>query len=284
MNGEAIIELKFPPLPYYLGSGRSDFRIGEQHPNRKNIGIYDLLIIVKGELHIGENGRQWTLTDEDTLLLLPNGEHYSVRPCTQETVFYWVHFEHSGSRESSEAKKTDGAHNTSRPFGNPYTLSLPKQSRLSNSQEVFDLIQQLLAVPIDNSFWEEQRLLAELLTLLEHGGSSGTSSVAARLAEQAAAYIKNNYKEKITNETLAAALHFHPNYIVRCMKTKYGCTPINYLHEFRLERAKRLLVTTEWTIDRIAEEVGFRYAPYFSSCFKQSIGLSPLQFRKQYLN
>lgn len=102
--------------------------------------------------------------------------------------------------------------------------------------------------------------------------------------EVRAAYIQKNYKEKITNEALAAALHFHPNYIVRCMKSKYGRTPIEYLLDYRLERAKRLLVTTEWSIERIAEEVGFRYSPYFSSCFKQSVGLTPLKFRKQYLN
>jgi AraC-like DNA-binding protein len=284
LSGELIVELKNPPLPYYLGSGCSVFQIGDHHPNRKNLGIYDLLIVVKGELHIGENGRQWTLTRGDTLLLLPDGEHYSVMPCAQETVFYWVHFEQSGQQANSTLTKTDRAFYASRPYSNPYTLRLPKQSQLSNPEVTFDLMQQLLALPINNSFWEEQRLLAELLTMLEQGGSSGTSSVAARLAERAAAYIQKNYKEKITNETLAAALHFHPNYIVRCMKTKYGRTPSDYLLEFRLERAKRLLVTTEWSIDRIAEEVGFRYAPYFSACFKRSVGLSPLRFRNQYLN
>ncbi|MCA0755813.1 AraC family transcriptional regulator [Paenibacillus sp. N4] len=278
-----MIELKTPPLPYYLGSGRSDFQIGDNHPNRKNLGIYDLLIVIKGELHIGENGRQWTLTEGDTLLLIPDGEHYSVKPCDQDTSFYWVHFEHTVWRESFVKSESLRALFSSRPFINPYTLRLPKQTRLSNLEGAFDLMQQLLDLPIDSSFWEEQRLLAQLLAMLERG-SSRTGSVAARLAEQAAAYIQKNYKEKITNEALAAALHFHPNYIVRCMKSKYGRTPIEYLLDYRLERAKRLLVTTEWSIERIAEEVGFRYSPYFSSCFKQSVGLTPLKFRKQYLN
>ncbi|MEY8746097.1 helix-turn-helix transcriptional regulator [Paenibacillus tundrae] len=82
---------------------------------------------------------------------------------------------------------------------------------------------------------------------------------------------------------LAEALHFHPNYIVRCMKAKYGCTPSDYLQEIRLDHARRLLVTTDWSIDCVAEEVGFRYSPYFSACFKRKMGISPLQFRKQYL-
>ncbi|MBD2868802.1 helix-turn-helix domain-containing protein [Paenibacillus arenilitoris] len=283
MSEDAMIELKTPPLPYYLGSGRSDFRAGDNHTNRKNLGLYDLLMVINGELHIGENNRQWTLTEGDTLLLLPDGEHYSIRPCDRDTSFYWVHFEHTVRRERLVQSESVRALFSSRPFINPYTLRLPKQSRLSNLQEAFGLMQQLLDLPDDSFFWEEQRLLAQLLAMLE-SGSSRTRSVADRLAEQTAAYIQKNYKEKITNETLSAALHFHPNYIVRCMKSKYGRTPIEYLHHFRLERAKRLLVTTEWSIERIADEVGFRYSPYFSACFKQSFGLSPLKFRRQYLN
>ncbi|WP_330219322.1 helix-turn-helix domain-containing protein [Paenibacillus xylanivorans] len=118
--------------------------------------------------------------------------------------------------------------------------------------------------------------------MLEEGSLRVMDSVQTRLVVQASNYIQQNYKTKVTNETLAAALHFHPNYVIRCMKMKYGKTPIEYLYELRLERGKRLLVTTDWQIG-IAEEVGFRYAPYFSSCFKQYIGLSPLQFRKQYM-
>ncbi|MDN4602338.1 AraC family transcriptional regulator [Paenibacillus sp. F6_3S_P_1C] len=285
MNGEAIIELNVPQLPYYLGAGRSEYEIGDHHPNRKNLGIYDLLIVVKGELYIGENNQQWTLKKGETLLLLPEGEHFSNGPCTEKTVFYWLHFEHAARYESFP---TSGNHepevqDSSRPFGNSYTLSLPKHSKLADPQAAFNLLEQLLSLQIEHSFWHEQRLLGELLSMLEEGSLRVMDSVQTRLAEQASNYIQQNYKTKVTNETLAAALHFHPNYVIRCMKMKYGKTPIEYLNELRLERAKRLLVTTDWQIDRIAEEVGFRYAPYFSSCFKRYIGLSPLQFRKQYM-
>jgi hypothetical protein len=101
LSEELIVELKTPPIPNYLGSGCSEFQIGDHHPNRKNLGIYDLLIVAKGELRIGENRQQWTLTRGDALLLLPEGEHYSVSPCSHETVFYWVHFEHSKQRDTN---------------------------------------------------------------------------------------------------------------------------------------------------------------------------------------
>jgi len=284
MNEEAIVELTTPPLPYYLGSGRSDFQIGEQHPNRSKLGIYDLLFVCSGELNIGENGRSWSLTYGDTLLLLPNGDHYSIKPCTQATSFYWVHFNQPTTETTTEFDPVYQSLYTSRPFSNPHQIRLPKQTSLSNPKEAFKLIQQLQQLPMDRSFWEEQRLFSELLMMLEKGAVPYEHSVTSRSAEQTAAYIQKHYKEKITNELLASELHFHPNYIVRCMKTTYGKTPSEYLHDLRIQHSKRLLITTEWSIDRIAEEVGFRYAPYFSSCFKRCVGISPLSFRKQYFN
>ncbi|WP_018750624.1 AraC family transcriptional regulator [Paenibacillus sanguinis] len=276
-----IVELQIPPLPYYLGSGRSEFSIGDRHPNRKKLGIYDLLIMVKGELHIGEDGQEWTLQQGDTLLLEPDAEHYAVKPCEQDTIFYWVHFEHHLPPIQPQA---EDAPSLSRPFNNAYTLRLPKHAQLSSPAAIHALMEQLLALPMTHSFWQEQRCLTDLLSMLEEGEISEAGLAAARLAEKASAYIREHYREKVTNKALSSALHFHSNYIVRCMKSRYGRTPLEYLQDFRLEQAKRLLITTEWSIERIAEEIGFRYAPYFSACFKQNVGISPFHFRKQYFS
>lgn len=281
MNDESSVELQTPPLPYYWESGRSDFGIGDRHPNRRNLGLFDLLIVAQGDLHIGENGKEWSLGEGDTLLLLPDGEHYSVKPCERATTFYWVHFEHRIWQHGVRVAATEGTAGPS-PFANPHSIRLPKHASLATPEIAFELMKQLLSLPVGDSFWEEQSLLGRLLALLEIELQGSTSTPATRLAESAAAYIQRNYREDITNESLAEALHFHPNYIVRCMKKKYGATPSRYLLEFRLDRAKKLLVATEWPIERIADEVGFRYAPYFSSCFKRHSGLSPLQYRKQY--
>ncbi|MCG7378572.1 AraC family transcriptional regulator [Paenibacillus sp. ACRSA] len=280
-----MIELELPPIPYFLGAGRTEYSTGDHHPHRSKLGIYDLLIVAEGGLFMGENGSEWRLLSGDMLLLLPDGEHYSFQPCTEDTLFYWIHFEHEVRQRTLVTKETSisPALYSSRPFENPYMLRLPKYLRLPDPQAVYDIIEQLLTLPTNATFWREQQLLGNLLSILEESGSRETESVATRLAERAATYIQAHYQNKVTHEMLAEALHFHPNYIVRCMKARYGCTPSDYLQEIRLDRARRLLVTTDWSIDRVAEEVGFRYSPYFSACFKRKMGISPLQFRKQYL-
>lgn len=296
MSEEAFILLRTPPLPYYLGAGRADYQAGEAHPNRRHLGLYDLLLVVKGVLPIGENGREWTLAAGEMLLLLPDGEHYATKACDGETSFYWVHFDHGGAAEESAGRASGKSAATEagmaglpvaspnrRPFDNPHAIRMPKHARLPDPAAAIDLVKAMLSPQVENAFWEEQRLFSELLAMLSASREESVELSSRKLAEQAVTYLQRHFREELTNEKLAQALHFHPNYVVRCMKSSYGLTPMEYLQQYRMERAKRLLVTTGWPIARIAEETGFRYAPYFSACFKSSVGLTPLRYRKQYL-
>ncbi|MBB3113088.1 AraC-like DNA-binding protein [Paenibacillus phyllosphaerae] len=282
MREETFVELQTPPLPYYWESGCTVFRTHDRHPNRRQFGLFDLLFVVSGTLHIGENGKEWSLAEGDTLLLLPEGEHYSVKPCERETVFYWVHFEHALWREGRLAQEDAVTKPLRSPFDAPKAIRIPKQSRLPHPAVAFDTLQRLIDLPIGEFFWEKQYLLMRLLALLEDKGFGVTSTPATRLAEKAASYLQQNYRDDITNESLAEVFHFHPNYVVRCMKMRYGITPSQYLLQFRMERAKQLLISTDWSVDRIAEEIGFQYSTHFIACFKRSAGITPLRFRKQH--
>jgi AraC-like DNA-binding protein len=275
------IELTAPPLPYYLESGLAEYRPGDRHPSRTDLGVFDLLIVVSGTLHIGENGREWSLGEGDMLMLLPRGYHYAVRPCGEETVFWWAHFDHPEWREVSG---TDGAEAQAPgpPFDRPRTIRLPKQARLADPRPAFDRMRRLAEMPIGEGYWEKQQLLFQLLDLLEREEAGSVGTPAARVAERAASLLQQHYREEITNETLGAWLHYHPSYIVRCMKKAYGVTPARYLLQCRIEQARRLLVSTGWPVERIADETGFRYAPYFSACFKRATGMTPLEYRKRH--
>jgi YesN/AraC family two-component response regulator len=103
------------------------------------------------------------------------------------------------------------------------------------------------------------------------------------VAEKAAIYLRKNYAQKITYEDLGYALRFHPNHIARCMIQAFGCTPIEYINKIRIDQAKILLLSTDWSTDRISEVCGFTQSAYFSRVFKKLEKLSPSQFRKQYV-
>jgi AraC-like DNA-binding protein len=271
-----LLLVRTPPFPYYVECGRSRFAVGEAHPSRQQLGMFDLLLVTRGMLHIGEEDSQWSLGPGDSLILLPDRYHYAVMPCEVETDFFWVHFQAGGEWVEIDGQAEGGVGGM---------IMLPKRWHYPDLSLVTGMIERLRALSVESrtlAYWEEQAVFWDLLRLMSEGGSPPERAQSAALAARAEAYIKRNYAEEITNEVLAEALHFHPNYIARCMKQTLGFTPMAFLHEVRIQQAKLLLLKTEWPVTRIAEQVGFRSAPYFSSCFKQSVGVPPLAYRKQY--
>lgn len=67
------------------------------------------------------------------------------------------------------------------------------------------------------------------------------------------------------------------------MKRQFGCPPMEYLLHYRLDQAKLLLLQTDLPVGRIAQEVGFRQAAYFTSCFVKREGVTPREYRRRFL-
>jgi len=261
---------------------------GEQHPDRNSIGVFDLLVVVSGRLYIGEEDQHWEVLPGQMLILCPDKYHYAVNPCGDETCFYWLHFKEAARPEEHDARSSVSNFREKAKLSRTesYHIMLPKYEDLTESTQVYALIQRLIGLSTEHrsqAFWQEQQLFVELLKIIENKQKAEVLSPPLQLAEMTEAYIKRHYRSRISNRDLSKALHFHSNYITRCMQEVFHCTPMAYLHQYRLDQAKLLLIKTDWTITRIADYVGFEYSPYFSSCFKKQEGISPLQFRKQYV-
>lgn len=61
-----------------------------------------------------------------------------------------------------------------------------------------------------------------------------------------------------------------------------GCSPLAYLHELRIERAKELLECTEQGQEEITLAVGYEDLSSFRRLFKRSTGITPAQYRQQF--
>jgi len=92
-------------------------------------------------------------------------------------------------------------------------------------------------------------------------------------------YFDNNYMENISLDNIAKNMYLSSVYISKVFKEKTGESPINYLINLRLEKAKDLLISTESQIKSIAQSVGYKDAYYFSKLFKKYYGHSPCNFR-----
>ncbi|MFC4992920.1 AraC family transcriptional regulator [Rubritalea tangerina] len=67
----------------------------------------------------------------------------------------------------------------------------------------------------------------------------------------------------------------------RLCKSQYGRSPIQQLRWLRMQRAAEMLLTTEFKIESIAYDVGYKNPIVFSAAFKKQFGTQPSQFRSQ---
>jgi AraC-like DNA-binding protein len=76
------------------------------------------------------------------------------------------------------------------------------------------------------------------------------------------------------------SLHFHFDYLSRCLKKHTGMTPLQYLRTIQMNQAKSLLENTELPITKIGEQIGMDGPGYFNRVFRQLTGMTPSQYRK----
>lgn len=92
-------------------------------------------------------------------------------------------------------------------------------------------------------------------------------------------YFDNNYMNNVSLDDMSRNMYLSSVYISKVFKEKTGESPINYLINLRLEKAKDLLISTESPIKSIAQAVGYSDAYYFSKLFKKYYGHSPYKYR-----
>lgn len=96
-------------------------------------------------------------------------------------------------------------------------------------------------------------------------------------------YIDSNYSDNINLDNLAKEHHISSRYLRKLFIQNTGLSAIDYITALRLEKAKDLLKNTKYSVSRIALDVGYNSCQYFSSIFKNKIGITPKEFRQQYI-
>ncbi|MEM7179819.1 MAG: helix-turn-helix transcriptional regulator [Spirochaetota bacterium] len=84
-------------------------------------------------------------------------------------------------------------------------------------------------------------------------------------------------------EYIADKLEFSPRYLSDSLKTETGKSALQYIHLFLINEAKNLLLQDNLTVEKIALNLGFDYSHYFSRLFKKKVGISPTEYRKQFM-
>jgi AraC-like DNA-binding protein len=93
--------------------------------------------------------------------------------------------------------------------------------------------------------------------------------------------IETRFSEDITVESLAKTVYVTPQYLSRVFKRFLGCSTYLYLTNYRLMKAKEILVNrSDLAISQISYRVGYRDTSHFIAMFKTATGFTPLEFRQ----
>ena len=92
-------------------------------------------------------------------------------------------------------------------------------------------------------------------------------------------WLKKRLQEPYSLARLAQAFHVSPRTLMRRVKAETGHSPLTLLQEARINQAKQLLQTTNWSIAKIVEEVGYSDVATFSRLFTREVGETPARYR-----
>ena len=97
-------------------------------------------------------------------------------------------------------------------------------------------------------------------------------------------YLQEHLAEEVSLSILAEQFHLNPQYISQLFKNEIGVGFLTYLTSIRMEKAKKLLISTPLSVAEIAEQSGYGDYRVFTKVFKKSEGITPSQYRRDFLN
>ncbi len=97
--------------------------------------------------------------------------------------------------------------------------------------------------------------------------------------ERIASFIADHYTEPLPIAQIARAVNLHPNYAMSLFHKSFAISIVDYITQYRIAHAQRLLITTNLNVSQIAIESGFGSVSRFYTAFKAACAQSPGEYR-----
>ena len=162
----------------------------------------------------------------------------------------------------------------------------PKYFFVAQDHEVTALLDEIITLHTTQR-WDEillqGKLLCFLSLLLKNANhAERTDSYKHVIAKRAKEYLRAHCADPIRLGDVAKAVNLSPNYFHTLFSEVCGLTPREYLEEYRINTAKRLLLTTQLPLGTVSEQCGFHTQQYLTAVFKAKVGCTPTRFRSQH--
>lgn len=229
------------------------------YTNRTNRERWAIAFKRKGRTIYESNGRQF-LSDSLHIVLLPKGCTYRWT-CQDPGECILIEF--------------DAEETFLEPFSFP--INAAQHNQLLRH---YDRIEQILLQKSPFYQFEcKQELFSILLLLFKSSERKYNPSGKQTLLAPAMHLINTQYYNcELNNDLLAAACDVSTVYFRKTFTSVYGISPMKYLQNLRLDKAKAMLASDYGSITQIAESVGYSNLYHFSKMFKLYTGVCPRDY------
>lgn len=160
---------------------------------------------------------------------------------------------------------------------------------IRNGDYIEHLFSELYSVPVTHKKAYYKVKILELLLVLSwtDPDDNGLTAVAlpkmqVRLAKDVAEYLSQNLEMRVTLEQLAQTFHVSRAHLCNAFKGVYGVPVHKYTRIQKIQAAALQLIHTDRPVIDIAIECGYDNPSKFSSAFKEIMGETPLEYRKEH--
>ena len=244
----------------FLDCGKIHVNHGWRHKARF-LECYELLVVMKGTLHITVDEKPFTFSGTHLFLIPPYHEIKGHYASEDETAFYWIDF----------------------IIENVEDLSIPapmKPIKIVNNSTLLPFLRMLC----ESNFAEsDQPNIQEslLMTILYYGSINKSSNPVNTLVSQVTDFIDNHLSEPLTAQSVAEALNYNKDYISRSIQKTTGFPLKEYIIRRKMDTARTLLRTSVFSIDEIAKQIGYANSNLFTKFFTYHQHTSPTLYRKR---
>ncbi|MFB1050903.1 helix-turn-helix domain-containing protein [Paraliobacillus sp. JSM ZJ581] len=230
----------------------------------------EIFYIIKGKGTITTTQHKFDVRENNVFIVNPNVAHMEASSSEDPLEFIIIGMEGLNFTDLSE----DGG-----------SFSFHKLSNQQNDvkfyfQKIYQEAQEQLEGYGDTCNYLLGALIMQLKRQLKLKIEAEKQTKLRKEIAQAKQYIYQHFKENITLDRLSQLTHLNKFYLSHSFKDEVGQTPIEYLNYCRVEEAKVLLSTTNYSISQIATVVGYSAQSYFSEVFKKYESQSPSNYRK----
>jgi AraC family transcriptional regulator len=233
------------------------------HIERDDWQSYLFLIVRKGQMKVRYEEKEF-IAKQNSLIFLNCHKPHMYR-AEEDTIFEWFHFDGNAS-------------------GHYFELMYQKNGcvfPIDNCPALAEGMEQILNMAKKetiNEHWVSVIIHKMLYELNEFSNTSTNSQES--IIKRATEFIESHFKQDITLEDVAQYVNLSPYHFSRTFKKFTNYSPYEYLLNYRINHAKKLLVNTKLSISDIAEASGFNSVTHFVTTLKKRIGYTPKQFRE----